>query len=130
MKKVTGFMGMLALALAFGLLVYGCASSGGSTNNNLVAGAGETLVVVQRKSSFIGAAVKHEVYIDGNKVLELSNGASGKVVVPNGEHTIYTRIMRPTADKPMSERLTFTANSTELYFTTKSAGNNAVLTED
>jgi hypothetical protein len=130
MKRVTGFMGMSALVLTFTLFAFGCASSGGAINENLVAGEGETLVTVERESSFVGAAIKYEVFVDGNKVLELSNGESGKVVVPNGEHTIYTRIMRPTADKPMSERLDFTADSTELHFTTKPAGNKAVLTED
>jgi hypothetical protein len=120
----------LAVILTVGAGVSGCASSGGIINETLVAGPGETLVVVQRESSFVGSAVKHEVYIDGNMVLELPNGAMGKTVVPNGEHTIYTRIMRPFGATPMSERLSFTADSTELHFTAKAAMNNAVLTKD
>jgi hypothetical protein len=130
MKKGTGFMGMLALALTFGLLVYGCASSGGSTNNNLVAGSGETLVIVQRESSFIGAAIKYEIHIDEKKALELANGATDQVVVPNGVHAIYAKMMRPIAGKPESVPITFTADSTDLYFTVKPAGNKIILTAE
>jgi hypothetical protein len=133
--KVTGFMGV-ALALTFALFVFGCASSGsavssdGTVDSDLVAGEGETLVIVERESSFVGSAIKYEVYIDGNKVLTLSNGATGKVVVPHGEHTIYTRVMRPIGEKPVSEQLSFTAASIDLYFRTRPNMNNVVLEAD
>jgi hypothetical protein len=130
MKKFFGCL--MGAVLAAVLVLAGCASSGGAANDNLVAGEGETLVTVQRESSFVGSAIKYEVYIDGNPVLKLSNGATGKAVVPNGEHTIYVKAMRPKfAGGPIiSEELDFTADSTERYFRTKPDMNDIVLEAD
>jgi hypothetical protein len=132
MRKLVNGIGLTALVFFLALSFGGCASTGGgeSAGGNVVAGDGETLVVVQRKSAFAGAAIKHLVFIDGEQKLALGNGASGKIVVPNGEHTIYTVIDRPGNTDPLSDKLDFTADGTELHFTTRSALNNAVLTED
>ena len=133
MKKIASGIGLAALMFSLALFFAGCASTGGggeSAGDNAVAGDGETIVVVQRQAAFAGAAVKHLVFIDGEQKLALGNGASGKIVVPNGEHTIYTAIDRPGNTDPLSDELDFTADGTELHFTTRSALNNAVLTED
>jgi hypothetical protein len=130
MKRFTGFTGMLVLALTFVLFVSGCASSGGTINDNLVAGEGETLVTVQRESAFAGSAVKIEVYIDGNMVFKLSNGAAGKVVVPNGRHTIYVISKNPFSPDAPSDSLSFTADSIERYFRTKATGSRSTFLQE
>jgi hypothetical protein len=133
MKKLAAGMGTAVVVFFLVFLFLGCASTGGGSASsdgksaNIVVGNGETLIIVQRPSSFVGAAIKHLVFIDGEQKLALGNGASGKIVVPNGEHTIYSMIDRPIKNKPLSERLSFTANGTELHFTAKAAMNNAVL---
>jgi hypothetical protein len=129
-------LGISGIVLVFGLLVFGCASSGSSQstgdviNAALTPGDNETLIVVQRPSAFVGAAVQHFIFVDGEQVLSLPNGSSGRIVVSNGEHTIYSMINTPIKVKPMSERLTFTAGGTELHFTAASAVNKAVLTQN
>jgi hypothetical protein len=122
MNRIKHFVMMLAVMLTFGLVATGCASSGRVINEAAVAGAGETLVVVQRESAFVGSGIKVEIYIDGKPALQLPNGATGNVVVPNGQHTIYAKGLRPMGGQPPSDTLVFTANSTEIFFTTGAMG--------
>jgi hypothetical protein len=77
---------------------------------------------VQRKSAFLGSAIIVEIYVDDKSVLQLPNGATGKVVVLNGQHTIYAKRLMPAGRQYPSEELAFTADSTEIYFTTGAVG--------
>jgi methionyl-tRNA synthetase len=50
---------------------------------------GECLLVVERKSSFMGMALKFKAYIDGNLVKELSNGETFSLPLKNGKHNLF-----------------------------------------
>ena len=126
MKTTRKTIGAALFAAALGLCFAACASTGGGSGD-VTAGEGETLIVVERKAAFVASAVKHLIFIDGQQKLELINGATGTIVVPNGEHTIYTVTARPGNSDPMSQRLTFVADGTELHFTTRTSFNNIIL---
>ena len=55
------------------------------------AGEGESEIVVNRVSNFVGAAVKIKIFINDRELLLLGNGKSGTVVIPNGRHSIYVK---------------------------------------
>jgi hypothetical protein len=84
----------LVLALAV------CASAGADTE-----------ISVERAESSINSGFKERVYIDGKEKLSLANGASGKIIVPDGEHTIHATLYTLIADK-----VTFGARSSPISF--------------
>jgi hypothetical protein len=119
MKKKRNFysIGLVSVMLIIGFAFAGCTSSGGTINDDLTAGAGETLVIVHRESVFVGMAVKQNIYVDGELVLQIANGATVKFVIPNGRHTIYAAPSSGNTDQFKSDIISFNADSTDLYFT-------------
>jgi hypothetical protein len=71
----------------------------------------ESEVNVQRAESRINSGFRERIYIDGRHMLTLRNGESGKVTVPDGEHTIHADLYSLTTNK-----LTFTARSSSVRF--------------
>ncbi|MDR1142743.1 MAG: CsgG/HfaB family protein, partial [Spirochaetaceae bacterium] len=70
------------------------------------AGNSETEIIVQRADMPVNAGFKERIYIDGKLKLTLTNGGQGKIIVPNGRHTIHADLYTLTTDK-----LEFTAES-------------------
>jgi hypothetical protein len=90
----------------------GCFSMGGGGGSPArKAGSGETAVLVQRVEMPINAGFKERIYIDGREHLVLTNGSSGTIIVPNGEHTISADLYTLSTGK-----VPFTAQSRELKF--------------
>jgi pyrimidine operon attenuation protein/uracil phosphoribosyltransferase len=83
-------------------------SSGGTQRR---AGDGESEIIVQRADLPINAGFKEWVYIDGVQKLVLTKGDQGRIVVPNGKHTIHAELYSMT-----TEKMEFTANSNTLTF--------------
>jgi hypothetical protein len=52
----------------------------------------EVEIIVQRADSKINAGFKERIYVDGSSKLSLSNGESGTIRVPDGDHTIYAEL--------------------------------------
>ncbi|MDR3356852.1 MAG: CsgG/HfaB family protein [Spirochaetaceae bacterium] len=63
-------------------------------------------ITVERSESKIYSGFKERVYIDGKSRLTLVNGASGKITIPAGEHTIHAELYTLK-----TEKLTFNARS-------------------
>lgn len=66
-------------------------------------------VTIERARSSINAGFREKVFIDGKQVLNLANGASGKVKVSSGTHEVYAQLY--TLETP---RLSFTVGSEAL----------------
>jgi hypothetical protein len=49
-------------------------------------------ITVERADSRIYSGFRERIYIDGRSRLTLANGASGKISIPAGEHTIYAEL--------------------------------------
>jgi hypothetical protein len=49
-------------------------------------------ITVERASSRVYSGFRGRIYIDGRSMLTLANGASGKISIPPGEHTIYAAL--------------------------------------
>jgi hypothetical protein len=77
----------------------------------VVQAAAESEVTVQRAESRINSGFKERIYIDGKHMLTLKNGESGKVTVPDGEHTIHADLYSLTTKK-----VTFTVRSSSVKF--------------
>ena len=48
----------------------------------------KTKIIINRKSSFVGSAVKFKVEFNGNKVGEIANGKSIEIETIEGEHKL------------------------------------------
>jgi hypothetical protein len=84
---------------AFAMGVY--AQSGGTTE-----------ITVQRADNRnIYQGFRLRIYIDGRAQLNLTNGASGKITVPRGDHTIHAELYTLTTAK-----VQFTAGSSPITF--------------
>jgi hypothetical protein len=59
----------------------------------------ETEITIQRAESRINAGFKERIFVDGKEVLVLANGASGKITVPDGNHTIHAELYTLTTGK-------------------------------
>ncbi|MDR2632549.1 MAG: CsgG/HfaB family protein [Treponema sp.] len=106
MKRIAVFV-IAALCAACGSLG-SPASSGGMARQ---AGANESELIIQRAAMPVNAGFKERIYIDGVERLVLNNGGQGKIIVPNGEHTIHAELYTLSTDK-----LPFTADSNALTF--------------
>jgi hypothetical protein len=92
--------------IALVVLFSGCGSLGPSRDANRQPGPNETAVIIQRNPMPVYAGFKERVYIDGVQKLVLANGAQGRIIVPNGTHTIHADLYTLT-----SEKTSFTAES-------------------
>jgi hypothetical protein len=86
MKKASVLFWLILVPL-LGAMLGGCATTKQS-DKNLVAGPGETLITIERKTGMIGAAVKVKIIIDGEEKIEIPNNTVRKLIVPNGFHKI------------------------------------------
>ena len=84
------FLSPLAVLVIFGLFLIGCASVGQTPPPVPVQpGIGESVVIVQRKSTFIGGGVGMRVWLNGNEIAsKIMSGGEMKMVIPDGEHSI------------------------------------------
>jgi hypothetical protein len=71
-----------------GVMAAGCATTGASSVPSTL-GPDESVVVVQRKKSIAGSAISMRVYIDGEYKISVGNGRTERIIVPNGEHSIW-----------------------------------------
>jgi hypothetical protein len=81
-----------------------CVSTGGDADRQ--PGENETVVIIQRNEMPIYSGFKERIYIDGKQRLLLPNGGQGRIMVPNGTHTIHASLYTL-----ISEKTTFSANS-------------------
>ncbi|MDR1108576.1 MAG: CsgG/HfaB family protein [Spirochaetaceae bacterium] len=72
---------------------------------------GTSEITVQRAASRINQGFRERIYIDGRQQLTLTNGGSGKIVVPRGDHTIHAELSSLTTAK-----VQFTAGASPLAF--------------
>lgn len=69
-------------------------------------------VIIKRTSSSLNAGFRLQIYINGNQRLSLTNGAEGKITVPDGEHTVLAKLSSLT-----SNELRFSTRSGSTTFT-------------
>jgi hypothetical protein len=55
-------------------------------------------ITIERVNSRVYSGFRERIYIDGRSRLTLANGASGKISIPAGEHTIYAELYTLTTD--------------------------------
>jgi hypothetical protein len=79
-------------------------------------------ITVERTDSKIYSGFRERIYIDGKSRLTLANGASGKITIPAGEHTIYAELYTLTTDK-----LNFNARSGLKFVVTPHSMDNFVI---
>ncbi|MDR2343018.1 MAG: CsgG/HfaB family protein [Spirochaetaceae bacterium] len=79
-------------------------------------------ITVERADSKVYSGFKERIYIDGKSRLTLANGASGKITIPAGEHTIYAELYTITTDK-----LNFNAGSGIRFIVTPHSIDNFVI---
>jgi hypothetical protein len=70
--------------------------------------------VVQRQKTFKGSAIAMRVYIDGEYILSVGNGKTERIIVPNGEHSIWAGSTKIDSSSSLpfmvySEEITFSA---------------------
>jgi hypothetical protein len=106
MKKVFVFSVALFAVCGYVLMANGEADSSGRS-----AGSGETEILVQRAEMPVNSGFKERVYIDGKLLLTLANGESGRIIIPNGEHTIHADLYTLTTSK-----VSFAAQSRTVKF--------------
>ncbi|MDR2541961.1 MAG: hypothetical protein LBC80_00700 [Treponema sp.] len=72
----------------------------------------QSTIIIRRASSSISAGFRLQIYINGNHRLSLTNGAEGRITVPDGEYTIVARLSSLT-----SNELRFNIRSGSMTFT-------------
>ncbi|GHV69732.1 hypothetical protein AGMMS49928_13370 [Spirochaetia bacterium] len=68
-------------------------------------------ITIQRASSNVNSGFRERIFVDGKEVLVLANGASGKIRVADGNHTIHAELSTLKTD-----RLSFSARGGTLNF--------------
>jgi hypothetical protein len=96
----TVYAALLAALLFAGFTAGVYAQSGGTVE-----------ITIQRADSRINQGFRERIYIDGRSLLTLTNGASGKISVPRGEHTIHAEL-----STLITPQLRFTAGTSPLTF--------------
>lgn len=101
------------------VFITGCSSAPPKTDSITLVelGENESLIVIQRASSFIGSGISPKVLIDGQERGKLPNGGELQLVVPNGTHKIQTS--SSFLDK--SSVIDFSVNSEKIIFSTKAS---------
>ncbi|MDR0683653.1 MAG: CsgG/HfaB family protein [Spirochaetaceae bacterium] len=79
-------------------------------------------ITVERADSKIYSGFKERIYVDGKSMLTLANGASGKISISAGEHTIYAELYTLTTSK-----VKFTARSSVKFVVTPHSMDNFVI---
>jgi hypothetical protein len=78
-------------------------------NMERTAGEGESEIVVNRLSRFRGSAIGMKIFVNNQERLNLKNGKSGTIIVPDGTYTI-----RAASWDGASRQLTVEAMSTRI----------------
>jgi hypothetical protein len=102
MKK-TVFLGIVAACVFSACGSLGFGSSGDAYRQP---GPNETALIIQRNEMPVYSGFKERIYIDGAQKLVLTNGGQGRIIVPNGNHTIHADLYTLT-----SQKVSFTASS-------------------
>lgn len=101
-------------AVIFAALLFAGAGAGAYGQN--------VTITVQRAKSQVYAGFKERIYIDGKSKLSLSNGGSGEISLPAGEHTIHAELYTITTQK-----LQFNARSGLTFVVTPHSLDNFVI---
>jgi hypothetical protein len=96
----TVYAALFTVLLFAGFTTDLCAQSGGTVE-----------ITVRRAESRINQGFRERIYVDGKSRLTLTNGASGRIAVSRGEHTIWAELYTLT-----TPRLQFTAGSSPITF--------------
>jgi hypothetical protein len=105
----------LVFALFIGAMFGGCATTK-QADENVVAGPGETLVTLERKTGMIGTAVKLKILIDGEEKTAIRNNSVQKFIVPNGPHKIEGSFGESRSSLKTKKPHEFTADSNPIAF--------------
>ncbi|GHU27646.1 hypothetical protein FACS1894164_19840 [Spirochaetia bacterium] len=108
----------MAIIVILGILLMGCNTPPQSPTNLgdiRHPGQGESLIIVRRLNKFLGSALTFNVSIDDQIRLSLRNGEKGKVVVPNGTHTIYVEATNGLIILK-TQNISFNINSSQITF--------------
>jgi hypothetical protein len=103
---------LFGLLVLSGILAAGCATTGSAGQLSL--GPDESVVVVQREKTVVGAAISMRVYIDDEYRLSVGSGKTEKIIVSNGEHSIWVGSTKIDSSSSLpfmvySEEITFFA---------------------
>jgi hypothetical protein len=105
----------LVFVLFLGAMLGGCATTK-QADENVVAGVGETLVTIERKTGMVGAAAGLKILIDGEEKTAIRNNKVQKFVVPNGPHTIEGTFGKLRSNPKTKTPHAFTADSKPVTF--------------
>jgi len=86
-KKITMFL----LVLLIGILAAGCASAPAQATSNepeYTPAPDQSLIVIQRKKTMVGAAVSMKVWIDDGEAASVKNGQETRLIIADGEHVV------------------------------------------
>ena len=116
-KNFKKLFGIIAVATVVGLLA-GCASKPGkvlpSLPSNVVAGPGETEVVVQYRSNALAQLTEIlDVYIDAQLVAQAVPESTERIIVKNGSRSI---VVRESGKRGLDTPLQFNANGDTIIF--------------
>jgi len=78
------------VVLVISIVMTGCATTSARTDvSSVTPGTNESVIVIQRKSTIVGAAVFMKVWVDDVETdFSIGNGQKVKIIIANGEHTI------------------------------------------
>jgi hypothetical protein len=104
---------LFGLLVLSGILTVSCATTGAAGGPD-IPGPDESVVVVQRQKTFKGSGVAMRVYIDDEYRLSVGNGKTERIIVPNGEHSIWVGSTKIDSSSSLpfmvySEEITFFA---------------------
>jgi hypothetical protein len=106
MKKISACI--ITVLCLFGA----CVSPGpASSDAGRKAGDNESEIIIRRAEMPVNAGFRERIYIDGQQRLVLTNGGQGRIIVPNGNHTIHAELYTLTTAK-----VSFTASSSTITF--------------
>jgi hypothetical protein len=112
-NSVTLFLAVLTV-LAIGIIMAGCATTPVGTDvPAVIPGENESVIVVRRKSTFVGSAVSMTVWVNDVEVASsIGNGQEVRLIVTDGEHLIQAGSTAIDKGKSVS----FSASGEELTF--------------
>jgi hypothetical protein len=106
---------VILMVLSIGIIMAGCATTPAVTDIP-VPGQNESLIIIQRKNSFIGSAVTMKVWVDGLQLAStIRNGREIMFIVADGEHTMQGGRGGGTRSE-MGPLVTFSAIGEEITF--------------
>jgi hypothetical protein len=101
--------------MAISIVLASCASGpkAPSTGDiSAVPGDDQSVLILYRAGKMQMSVIKWKVYVDGELRMELKNGETGRLIVPNGPHTVHA--VWASTPNEVSNKLTINADSTEI----------------